>query len=73
MRTEAELERVAFREKLTADEDVLLVDMFERRAGEERDDRKKASHLKQAAFFAARVIATLVQTISRDAATLGCG
>ena len=54
MRTDTELERVAFREKLTAAEDVLLVDLFERRAAEERDERKKASHLKQAAFFAVR-------------------
>lgn len=54
MRTVEELEKVAFREKLTAEEDDLLVDLYLQRGEGERDLRKQADPLKQAAFFAAR-------------------
>lgn len=54
MRTEEELERIAFREKLTAEEDDRLVACFVQRAEQEPDRRKKAEHLKQAAFFGCR-------------------
>ena len=54
MRSPEELERVAFREALTAEEDGLLVDLFLERASRESTPRTKAPALKQAAFFASR-------------------
>lgn len=54
MRTAEELERVAFREKLTAEEDDLLVDHFCQRAETSIGRKQRASALKEAAFFAAR-------------------
>jgi hypothetical protein len=54
MRTPDELERVAFKEKLTPDEDDLLVDLFLQRAADEKMPQKRTAPLKQAAFFASR-------------------
>lgn len=54
MRDVEELERVAFREKLTADEDSLLAGRFMGRTNSERDSRRRIGPLKQAAFFASR-------------------
>src|SRR5215470_13622033 len=54
MRTLEELERVAFKERLTAEEDDLLADHLAGRAAYERVSQKKTGDLKQAAFFAAR-------------------
>lgn len=68
MRTAEELERVAFREKLTAEEDDLLFDHFRQRA-ETADDRKqRTSALKQAAFFASRAFEKGLRTPDRLAA-----
>jgi hypothetical protein len=54
MRTPEELERLAFREALTPEEDDLLVDTLLQRSTDERVPQKRTSDLKQAAFFAAR-------------------
>ena len=54
MRTPEELERIAFKEALTSDEDDRLVDHFIQRSNDERAPQKKAAGLKQAAFFASR-------------------
>ena len=54
MRTPEELERLAFREVLTSEEDDLLVDYLVQRAAGEAAPQKKTADLKQAAFFATR-------------------
>jgi hypothetical protein len=54
MRTPEELERVAFKEPLTSEEDDALVSCFRRRADEDRVPKTKTSLLKQSAFFATR-------------------
>jgi hypothetical protein len=54
MRTPEELERVAFKETLTPDEDDRLVDYLVLRSEGETEPKKRTSSLKQAAFFAAR-------------------
>lgn len=54
MRTPEELEKVAFKEKLTAEEDAALAEQLRARAQAENDSRKQRPILKQAAFFAAR-------------------
>lgn len=54
MRTAEELERIAFRESLTGEEDHCLVGLFTERASRPSGAREKTPLLKQAAFFATR-------------------
>jgi len=54
VRTPEELERLAFREVLTAEEDDRLVDHLVQRAGGQPAPQQKTADLKQAAFFAGR-------------------
>jgi hypothetical protein len=54
MRSIEELQRVAFREQLTGEEDDLLADHFQQRSEAEASPTNRLAPLKQAAFFASR-------------------
>ncbi len=54
MRSIEELERAAFRETLTAEEDDRLAALFVQRAADEANSKKIAPDWKQATYFASR-------------------
>src|SRR4051812_1747322 len=54
MQSIEELEKAAFREQLTGEEDDRLVDLYLQRSAAETNPQKRIGPLKQAAFFASR-------------------